>query len=129
LEEQAVRAALQRILASPEFTQSARMKALLSYLVDGALKGNASELKESVIGVDVFRREAGYDPKLDGVVRTEARRLRSKLQEYYVSICPRAPTFRYSSERKRPHPNYRLSPRFRPSDAPPGGGGCCLSPA
>jgi Tol biopolymer transport system component len=83
LEEQSVRAALQRILASPEFTQSARMKALLSYLVDGALKGNAGEMKESVIGVDVFRREPGYDPKLDGVVRTEARRLRSKLQEYY----------------------------------------------
>src|SRR5438552_2224100 len=59
------------------------MRALLTYLVDGLLSGKAAHLKESVIGIEVFRRDPGYTPKLDGVVRTEARRLRFKLQEYY----------------------------------------------
>ncbi len=40
-------------------------------------------LKETVIGVGVFGRDAGYDPKLDPVVRVEIRRLRGKLLEYY----------------------------------------------
>jgi hypothetical protein len=40
-------------------------------------------LKESVVGIAVFGREPGYDPKEDSVVRTEVRRLRTKLFEYY----------------------------------------------
>ena len=44
---------------------------------------DAGQIKETVIGVDVFGRGPGYDPKVDGIVRTEARRLRLKLEEYY----------------------------------------------
>jgi TolB-like protein len=46
------------------------------------LAGNP--LKESIIGVAVFGREPGYDPKQDSVVRTEVRRLRVKLIEHYA---------------------------------------------
>ena len=38
------------------------------------------------IGIEVFRRKAGYDTKLDPVVRTEARRLRARLSEYYKGV-------------------------------------------
>ncbi len=78
-----VREALARALASPEFRLSARMSQLLTYLVEAALDNRASELKETVVAVEVFGRSPGYDPKTDPVVRKEARRLRLKLQEYY----------------------------------------------
>src|SRR5204863_6822573 len=40
-------------------------------------------VKESVIGVEVFGRSPGYDPRIEPIVRIEARRLREKLQAYY----------------------------------------------
>ncbi len=33
----------------------------------------------------MFDRDASYDPRLDPVVRTEARRLRAKLEKYYAT--------------------------------------------
>jgi TolB-like protein len=41
-------------------------------------------VKEFVIGREVFDRKDGYDPRLDPIVRVEARRLRAKLAEYYA---------------------------------------------
>lgn len=55
------------------------MQQLLRFLGDAA-----GPVKETVLGVEVFGREPGYDPKVDSVVRTEVRRLRLKLQEYYA---------------------------------------------
>src|SRR5919112_982924 len=78
-----IRAALDSVLASPEFRSAARMADLLRYLVEAALSGRASELKEVVIGSELFGREPGYDPKVDPIVRKEVRRLRLKLAEYY----------------------------------------------
>ena len=79
-----VREALGRVLASPEFQLSARMTEMLRFLVEATLAGRGPELKEVVVGVEVFGRPADYDPKIDPVVRKEARRLRQKLQEYYL---------------------------------------------
>src|SRR5262249_3504503 len=78
-----LRAALARALESAEFHQSPRMSQLLRYLVETTLADRAGELKETVIGVEVFGRPVDYDPKVDPVVRKEVRRLRLKLQEYY----------------------------------------------
>src|ERR1700709_2178785 len=78
-----VRAALERIIASPEWALSARMTQFLRFIVEGTLREENPVLKETVIGVEVFQRSPGYDPKTDPVVRVEARRLRLKLQEYY----------------------------------------------
>ncbi|MBL8179292.1 MAG: PD40 domain-containing protein [Bryobacterales bacterium] len=75
------RACLERILTSVEFAQAGRLQRLLRFLaeqVDGVA------VKETVIGVEVFEREPGYDPKIDSVVRTEVRRLRLKLTDYYA---------------------------------------------
>ena len=80
---EAIRGALERALASPEFQLSARMSQLLRYLVEATLANRGAELKETVLGVEVFGRPPDYDPKIDPVVRKEARRLRQKLQEYY----------------------------------------------
>ncbi len=59
------------------------MREFLSFAVEESLAGRGGELKESVIGARVFERTADYDPRLDPIVRVEARRLRAKLKEYY----------------------------------------------
>jgi adenylate cyclase len=66
------------------FAGAARLSRFLGYIVEGTCRGDADQLKEFVIGTDVFDRDARYDPRLDSVVRVEAGRLRSKLAEYYA---------------------------------------------
>lgn len=77
-------AAVDRICSSPEWVQSPRMGQFLRFVTSQTLDGRGTELKETVVGVHVFGREAAYDPKQDPVVRVEARRLRAKLLEYYA---------------------------------------------
>src|SRR5262245_13385306 len=79
-----VRDQLERILSSPGFAQNERLSNFLRFIVEQELEGNAHELKESLIGVEVFRRTPGYDPKRDSIVRTEAAKLRDRLAKYYA---------------------------------------------
>ena len=57
----------------------------LRFAVEQSLQGRADQLKESVIGMEVFDRTSSFDPRTDTIVRVEARRLRSKLKDYYES--------------------------------------------
>lgn len=82
---EAVRDELHRILTSEPFANAARLSRLLRYLVDRTLAGEGDQLKEYVLGVEVFDRGEQYDPRLDSIVRVEARRLRAKLDEYYAN--------------------------------------------
>lgn len=76
--------ALARIEHSAAFRGSPRHRALLRHLVSRALGNELNALKESVIAVEVFGRPAAtFDPKLDTIVRVEARRLRARLLNYY----------------------------------------------
>jgi len=81
-EEQA-RAALDRVLAAPEFVNATRLSRFLRFAVEKTLAGGGSELKEYLLGVEVFDRGQDFDPRMDPIVRVEAGRLRGKLQEYY----------------------------------------------
>jgi adenylate cyclase len=56
----------------------------LRFLADWHLDGKDSQLKESVIAVEVFGRKPDHDPSQDSIVRTEAGRLRARLAEYYL---------------------------------------------
>ena len=67
------------------------MARFLRFAVDRSLQGTASELKEYLIGVEVFDRPQSYDPRVDPIVRVEARRLRAKLKSYYESDGRRDP--------------------------------------
>jgi hypothetical protein len=80
-----VRQQLRKILDSDAFRRSARMERFLTLAVERTLLGHPDELKEYVLGRDVFNRGEDYDPRLDSIVRVEAQRLRRKLQEYYDS--------------------------------------------
>ncbi len=78
-----VRGQANKILASRQFSVSARMSRFLGFAVDETLAGHADRLKEIVIGTEVFDRGSSYDPRFDPIVRVEARRLRTKLRAYY----------------------------------------------
>ena len=81
--EPEVRAELDRILASKGFATAGRLSKLLRYVVEKTLAGETDQLKEYAVGVEVFERDEKYDPRLDSIVRVEAGRLRTKLDEYY----------------------------------------------
>lgn len=72
-----------RILASRAFARSGRMQRFLEFTVEEALAARGAELKEALVGIAVFDRSEDYDPRIDPIVRVEARRLRAKLEEYY----------------------------------------------
>ena len=79
----AVSAQLERILRSELFANAGRLSRFLRFTVEKTLDGEGDQLKEYRLGVEVFDRDASYDPRLDSIVRVEARRLRSRLAEYY----------------------------------------------
>jgi TolB-like protein/tetratricopeptide (TPR) repeat protein len=81
--ESEVAAALELILASEAFAHVERPSRFLRHLVETTLHGQGSTLKESLIGVQVFERDATWDPRADPVVRQEAARLRKRLSRYY----------------------------------------------
>ena len=76
---------LEKILASPGFARNERLSHFLRFIVQRELEGKGIELKESLIGVGVFERKSGYDPKQDSIVRTEAAKLRDRSSKYYVA--------------------------------------------
>ena len=84
-EAQAVRRQLDRVLASAGFSRNERLSRFLRFVVERHLEGRDQELKESLIAIEVFGREPGYDSKQDPIVRTEASRLRARLSEYYLA--------------------------------------------
>src|SRR5260370_26538526 len=80
---QAPREELERVLSSACFARSEGLSRLLRFLVEGKLEGRESEIKESLIGVEVYGRSPDYDSKLDSTVRSEMARLRARLSKYY----------------------------------------------
>jgi TolB-like protein len=108
ISEEAVREELSRILESSIFVQSDRLGRFLRYTVETTLAGDGETLKEYLIGTEVYERKPPYHPSVDSIVRSEARRLRSKLKEYYESVGKDDPILIY----------YRLGsyvPVFRPN--------------
>jgi len=83
VEDAEVDSQLQRILESGAFAASARSAQFLRFCVEHSRHGQTSQLKETTIAVEVFKRPADYDPKIDAIVRVHARRVRDKLDLYY----------------------------------------------
>ena len=81
--ERAVRQQLDRLLSSPTFQQVDRLKRFLQFIVLETLEHRGDELKEYVVGVQVFGKESSFDPRTDPLVRVQARRLRARLERYY----------------------------------------------
>ena len=75
--------ALRRVQASRAFANAKKLLALLEFLVSSVLRGEEAGLKETSVGVAFYGRDPSYDPKKDSIVRTQASRLRDRLEEYY----------------------------------------------
>ncbi len=84
MEPSAARTQLDRLLASRTFAGSERLRRFLRFAVEHALAGETGRLKEYSLGVEVFDRQSDYDPRIDPIVRVEARRLRAKLRTYFA---------------------------------------------
>ncbi len=69
--------------AARRSNKSDRLKRFLMFIVRETAAGRGAQLKEYVIGVQVFRKEDSFDPRTDPIVRVQARRLRAKLVRYY----------------------------------------------
>jgi hypothetical protein len=117
-----VRAQLARILESNEFRAARNRARFLEYVVVRTLEGEWDTLKEYTIGVEVFGRGNDFDPRSDGVVRTQAGLVRKHLELYYevegaldpIEIA--LPKGRYVPRFQRRTP---LSSPERPAPPPP----------
>ncbi|HWK66358.1 MAG TPA: hypothetical protein VNS34_15590, partial [Rhizobiaceae bacterium] len=79
------RAQLARILNSADFGATDRKHRFLRYVVDEALAGRGNRIKAYSIAVEVFGRDASFDPQTDPIVRVEAGHLRRALERYYLT--------------------------------------------
>lgn len=110
-----IRAHLKRLLGSQTLANAPGLTRLLDHIVNQTIEGHADQLKEYALGADVFQRGTSFDPRTDTIVRVSARRLRSKLEEYYRTegltdtIVISLPKGRYVPEfRSRPGPCARV---------------------
>jgi hypothetical protein len=88
---ESVRLELQNILGSSAFATAARSRRFLSWVTEKTLAGEADEIKEFTVGVEVFDRADDFDPKVDTIVRVEAGKLRKRLDQYYENEGANAP--------------------------------------
>ncbi len=79
-----VRKQLADILNSADFQASQRLRDFFTYIVNAKLNGKGTAIKAYTIAVDVFGLGKNFDPRINPLVRTEAGRLRSKLDHYYL---------------------------------------------
>lgn len=111
LSDELIREELARLLASRTFQTADAQRRFLRHVVENTMAGRSHEVKEYTIGVEVFERGKAFDPRLDNIVRTEARKLRGRLAKYYQQ----------EGEHDRiriEFPSRGYVPTFREADAP-----------
>jgi len=84
MECEAQRAELEEVIHSASFVRAPTLAHLLSYLCEKLFAGEANEIKEYSIGVEVFHRGSSFDQDSNSIVRVEANRLRKRLALYYA---------------------------------------------
>ncbi|MGE0500161.1 MAG: tetratricopeptide repeat protein [Rhizobiaceae bacterium] len=114
---------LQKVLESDTFARSERARKLLKYLVEQEQDGEGERLKGTSVAIDVFGRDAEFDPSTDAVVRVQAGRLRDLLAQYYktegasdpLKICIQrgsyVPTYLEECPTDEPHDEVRAAER------------------
>lgn len=74
----------ERILAHPLFQNSKRISRLLKFIVKHTVEGQHADLKERIIGIELFDRAPDFDSGADSSVRVAANQLRKRLTQYYA---------------------------------------------
>ena len=107
-----IRLHLKQVLASHVFAGSKRTQDFLELIVTHALEGEFDQLRERMIGAEMFGRPVGYDTGSDSVVRVKATDVRKKLAQYYAEAKEPPPV-------RIELPSGSYVPRFH-FDGPPG---------
>ena len=128
---------VRRIVASGVLRRSRLLVEFLLYIVHCHLRDRTDEITEQQIGIRVFGRAEGYDSNEDNIVRSYARTLRKRLEEYFAAEgkeeplrleIPRggyAPAFLHQPVKKEPStfnviiPNLELMQPGNAVDVPP----------
>ena len=79
-----VRRHLERVLSGKAFTGSKRSQDFLRLILEHALAGRLDNLRERMIGAEMFGRPIDYDTANDAVVRVKANEVRRRLAQYYA---------------------------------------------
>lgn len=109
---------LEEVLTSPVFRTSRRSCQFLRFIVEAQIAGRASQLKERVVGEEVFGRPPDYDTGQDSIVRVKACEVRRRLAQYY-DLHPEAairidlPAGAYSPQFHRGQPSATARPKSR----------------
>jgi hypothetical protein len=77
---------VQRIISSPPFQKSTRLRELLEYITERTIHGRTQELTEHHIGSTLFHKPSDYNVLEDSSVRVHVRQLRLKLHEYFDEV-------------------------------------------
>ena len=83
VEKAAVQQQLEKLLATSLFHSSKRYPSFLRFVVARALAGQTDQLKERVLGVELFERSPDYDTNTDPIVRVTAAEIRKRIELYY----------------------------------------------
>jgi hypothetical protein len=82
-EKAAVQQQLDRLLATPLFYSSKRYPSFLKFVVSRSLAGQTDQLKERILGIEIFGRPTDYDTHTDPIVRVTAAEIRKRIEQYY----------------------------------------------
>jgi hypothetical protein len=82
-EKNAVNQQLEKLLATSLFNSSKRYPSFLRFVVARVLSGQTDQLKERILGVEIFGRPADYDTNTDPIVRVTAAEIRKRIEQYY----------------------------------------------
>jgi hypothetical protein len=88
--EKEIRLHLAEIIASNAFRGSRRCQEFLTHVVEHALIGDFDGIKERILGIRIFGRDASYDTNGDSIVRVTASDVRKRLLRFYKNSAPSA---------------------------------------
>src|ERR1700679_986003 len=74
-----------RIAASKLLCRSDLLPKFLLHICEQTLMGNSHNISENRIGIHIFNRPTDYNPGEDNIVRSYARTLRKRMDEYFES--------------------------------------------
>jgi hypothetical protein len=125
-----IHAQLDRMLDNPHFSHSRRFPSFLRFVVEQTLAGEADQLKERTIGIEVFAKDPGYDTASDPIVRVTAAEIRKRIAQYYqepghrselqISLPPGSyvPQFQWMRDGVKPAQVLEQEPPFSPAFEP-----------
>jgi adenylate cyclase len=76
---------LNRMLSSGRLRASPAQKALLRFVVQKTITGEASQIKAYTIATELFKRDSAFNQATDPIVSVQASRLRRALKDYYLT--------------------------------------------